>query len=394
MYLSHRTKVYPNKRQQTYFRRACGIRRFAYNWALDQSRKLRDQKIKTSGYDLVKLFNSIKHVDYPWISEVTKWAPEKAIQDAFGALRRWWNGSSKAPRFKKKNKSRDSFYVGGHNFSIKGRHLRIDKCGPMRMAQEFRFPGKVKFITVSREADAWFVSCLVDLDNSYVYPHECETQDSVGVDVGVSKLIMLSNGQFLDNPRHLVKKEEKLKQLHRKLSRKQKGSNNYARAKVRLAKLHQKVRNTRRDFINKITADLVTRFRFIGVEDLNVRGMVKNHKLAKHVSDASFYVFRRQLEYKAKLAGSEMVAINRWFPSSKTCNKCGHKVKNLTLDDRTFVCSKCGLRINRDRNAAINILREALATVRDCKTGSLVRIEPAGCRRRKSSSLMAEVLNV
>jgi putative transposase len=358
--LAHRTKLYPNNKQATYFRRACGIRRFAYNWALETSKSLYDQSIKTSGYDLVKRFNAIKGVEYSWTSEVTKWAPQKAIQDAFDALKRWWKGVSKAPRFKKKGKSRDSFYVGGRNFSLKGRHLRIDKCGQLRLAQEIRFPGIIKFITISREADEWFVSASVDLDDSYSYPHECETQDSVGVDLGVARLVTLSTGKYLDNPRHLLKAEEKIQQLQRKLSRKQKGSNNYERAKTRLARVHGKVKWIRKDLLHKITSYLVAQYRVIGIEDLNVRGMVKNHKLAKHISDASFYEFRRQLEYKTLLAGSKVVVVSRWFPSSKTCFFCKHKFEDLKLSDRELKCPECLKKINRDTNAAKNIEREAL----------------------------------
>jgi putative transposase len=354
--LSHRIRAYPNNVQQTYFRRACGIRRFAYNWALAESRKLYEAGKKTSGFDLVKRFNSIKGEEFPWTSEVSKWAPQKAIQDAWDALRKWWSKKAWAPRFKKKGRCRESFYLGAGHFSSDGERFRVPKLGWVRMAQEVRFPGEVKFVTVSQEGERWFASFQVEIDESkWSYPHVCETQTVCGVDVGVRDLVVLNDGTKIVAPRGLRRRERKLRKLQRSVSRKVKGSNGQRKAIRVLGEVHRKVRDARKAVTHEVTARLVQNFRWIGVEDLNVRGMLKNHQLARSVADAAFGEIRRQLGYKSVLAGSEIVVADRWFPSSKTCSDCDYVLKELPLEVREWVCEVCGVVHDRDVNAAINL---------------------------------------
>jgi putative transposase len=354
--LSHRIRLYPNNKQATYFRRACGIRRFAYNWALAENRRLYEAGERTSGFDLVKRFNAIKAAEFPWTSEVSKWAPQKAVQDAWGALKKWWAKKAQAPRFKKKGRCRESFYLGLGDFGVKGSKLRVPKLGWVRMAQEVRFPGRLKSVTVGQDGACWFAAIQVEIDESrWSYPHVCETQATCGVDLGVIDLVVLDDGTKVPAPRGLRRKERKLRKLQKFLSRKVKGSRSRMKAVWYLAEAHRKVRDARRAVTHEVTSWLVQKFRWIGIEDLNVRGMLKNHRLARSIADAAFGELRRQLGYKSVLARSNIVTADRFFPSSKTCSDCGHVIEKLPLDVREWVCPSCGCVHDRDENAAINL---------------------------------------
>ncbi len=355
MILAHRIRLYPNRQQETYFRRACGIRRFAYNWALETSASLHAEGIHASDYDLVRRFNGIKAIEFPWTSEVTKWAPQKAIMDAFGALKHWWKKEARHPKFKKRGKCRESFYLGVGHFGIKDTRFRIPKLGWVKMSQPLRFLGTAKFATISQDGDRWFASVSVELPETYVYPHGCETQAVVGIDLGIKGLATLDDGTKIVNPRWLLQREVKVRHLHRCLSRTIKGSKRRDYARLRLANAYRKVRDARSDFTHKMTTAWVKAYRWIGIEDLNVRGMMANHKLAKHIGDANFGEIRRQLGYKGKMAGSNLVIVDRWFPSSRLCSVCGWKNEGLTLADRSWECPKCGVLHDRDRNAAENL---------------------------------------
>jgi len=380
--LSHRIRLYPNDVQATYFARACGIRRFAYNWALDHSWRLYEEGIRTSGFDLVKRFNAVKAEEFPWTAEVSKWAPQKAIQDAWDALRNWWSGRARRPRFKKRGKCRESFYIGLDQVSTEGKKIRIPKLGWVRMAQELRFPGEVKSATVSRDGDRWFASVQVEIDETrWSYPHACETQEACGVDVGVRDLVVLDTGERVAAPRELRRRERKLGRLQRVLARKTRGSGGWRKAKARLQEAHRKVRDARKDVTHRITADLVRRFRWIGTEDLNVRGMMRNHRLAKSIADAAFGEIRRQLDYKSALAGGYVVRAGRWFPSSKTCSVCGYVLGSLPLYIREWACPGCGVAHDRDQNAAEN-LKIVARRQRDTENaGDGMAVRPPGIRR-------------
>jgi putative transposase len=181
MILAHKIRLYPNNKQKTYFKKACGIKRFAYNWALDESKRLYEEGIKTSGYDLSKRLNLIKREEFPWMYEVTKWASQKAIFDSFDALKKWWNKKANPPRFKKKGKSKDSFYLGNASVKIKGKRVYIARLGWVRSAQDLRFEGRILSATVSQTAGMWFVSIFVEMENL----ESTKLINVVGVDVGI-----------------------------------------------------------------------------------------------------------------------------------------------------------------------------------------------------------------
>jgi putative transposase len=225
--------------------------------------------------------------------------------------------------------------------------------GTMRMAEELRFQGKILSYTVSRDVDRWYVSVVVDT----AVEELPKTGRTVGVDLGLKTLATMSDGTAVENPKCLKKALNKLARRQRDLSRKQKGSKNREKAKTKVAKIHRAVRLTRLDVLHQLTTGLVRDYDAIMIEDLNVKGMLKNHKLARSLSDCGFGMFRSLLQNKCKMYGKELVVVDRFFPSSKTCSKCGHKKEELKLSERTFVCENCNFEIDRDLNAAINLER-------------------------------------
>lgn len=213
--------------------------------------------------------------------------------------------------------------------------------------------GRVKRMTISQRAGRWFASLTVEREDEPMKP--ALKGGAVGVDLGIKTLATLSDGTVVENPRHLKKSERKLKRAQRALSRKMPGSNRRARARAKVARIHAHVANQRKDALHKLTTHLASKYSEISIENLNVLGMVKNHHLAKSVMDASFGEFRRQLEYKTARTGARLHVIDRWYPSSKTCSGCGRVKAKLSLSERTYSCESCGLTIDRDLNAAINI---------------------------------------
>ncbi|WP_404995826.1 RNA-guided endonuclease InsQ/TnpB family protein [Burkholderia cepacia] len=239
--------------------------------------------------------------------------------------------------------------------------------GWVRMRESLRFNGKIVSATVSRSADRWFISFLVELpDNSHL--PRAKNQGAVGVDLGILSLATLSTGEPpIAGPKPHKSLSKRLRRLSRSLSRKAKGSKNREKAKVKISRLHARIASIRSDALHKLTTDLTRRFHTIGVEDLNVRGMLRNRHLARAVADMSFFEFRHQLEYKANMRGSIVHVANRFFPSSKTCSDCGHKVDVLPLSVRTWTCPQCGVIHDRDVNAAINLMKMAVSsTVTAC----------------------------
>ena len=356
--LAHKIRIYPSLEAEVYLRRSCGIARFAWNWALHQWRtKYAAGEKGISAYGLDKEFNALKGSEFPWTSEVSKWVTQKSIQNVGEAFSRFFKKTSRYPRFKKKRRSRASFYLNVDSFKISGKYLKLPKLAkPIKMAQPLRYDGDLRSVVISQDACGdWFASFSVILPETYVYPHLCESQATVGIDVGIKTLVTLSDGTKIENPRALRSQERKLRRLQRSLSRKQRGSKRKEKARILLARVHRRVTRIRRDASHQVTSRLVKAFRVIGIEDLNVKGMMRNHKLAKVISDASFGEIRRQLEYKAPLAGSNVALGARFDPSSKRCSDCGHVMEALPLGVRVWTCPACGAGHDRDVNAAKNL---------------------------------------
>ena len=371
MLIAHKIALDPNNAQATYFAKAAGGARFAYNWALAEWKrqyeawKLDNSQPKPTQAALRRQLNAIKREQFPWMLEVTKNAPQMAIIQLGQAFQNFFAGRAKYPQPRKKG-VHDRFTLTNDQFSIDGCRIRIPNLGWVRMRESLRFTGKIMSATISRVADRWFVSIAVDTGDSSHLP-KAENQGAVGVDLGVSALATLSTGETIIGPKPHKALLTRLQRLSRSLSRKQKGSANRKKAKAKLARLHARIANIRQDAMHKLTTDLTRRFHTIGIEDLNVRGMVRNRHLARSIADMGFFEFRRQLEYKAAMRGGQVVIADRWFPSSKICSCCGHKQEELPLSVRRWSCSICGVEHDRDLNAAINLKNYAASsTVSAC----------------------------
>lgn len=357
MILAHKIALDPNNAQATYFARACGVARFAYNWALAEWKRQYDAaKVdatlpKPSQMALRRQLNAIKREQFPWMLEVTKNAPQMAIIQLGEAFNNFFKKRARYPSFRKKG-VHDRFTLTNDQFSIDGCRIRIPNLGWVRMRETLRFEGKITSATVSRVADRWFVSIAVETQDTSHLP-QAENQGAVGVDLGVKALATLSTGEVVHGPKALSMLLSRLRRASRSLSRKVKGSANRKKARQRLARLHARIACVRQDGLHQITSDLTRRFSTIVLEDLNVRGMVRSRSLARAVSDMGFAELRRQVEYKAAMRGSEVIFADRFYPSSKTCSACGHVLDVLPLSVREWTCPACGTRHDRDLNAAV-----------------------------------------
>lgn len=373
MLRSHKITLNPNDKQSTYFVKACGVARFAFNWALAEWEKQYTAGGKPTQASLRRQLNAMKREQFPWMLEVTKNAPQMAIIHLGQAFQNFFAGRAKYPTFKKKG-IHDSFTLSNDQFIMRGKKIRIPNLGWVKMKEKLRFSGKVMSATVSRQADKWFVSITVDTND---IPPLCTNQTSVGVDLGINRLATLSNGTMIVGSKPYKTLLHRLQRMTRSLSRKKKGSKNRAKAKTKLARTYARIANIRRDELHKLTTELTSQYGLIAIEDLNVRGMMSNHHLARAVGDMGFREFRRQLEYKSAMRGGTVVAVERWFASSKICSTCDFRMENMTLSVRKWNCPNCGSRHDRDLNAAMNIEKQAVSsTVAACGEESSGGVHP------------------
>ena len=310
------------------------------------------------------LVKDVKTVN-SWYYDVSKCSPQQSLRELRVAYDRAFKKISKFPQFKKKGK-KDSFYLEGA-IQSKDNKIKIPKFGWLKCSEALP-QCDIKNVVISRTANEWFIAFKVPFTPS-VTP---KTQDTVGVDLGVKTLATLSTGETFENPRPYKTAKRKLRLAQRQLSKKfvkgaKKQSNNYKKAAKKVAKIHQKVANIRKDSIHKLTSYLAKNHSEIVIEDLNVRGMSKNHKLASSILDGGFFEFRRQITYKSEWYGAKLTVINRFFPSSKTCSSCGEIKATLKLSERIFKCGACGYQADRDLNAAYNLEKKAVSyTVSAC----------------------------
>lgn len=372
MLLAHKIELKPNNKQATYFAKASGVARKAYNWALEQWQKEHAAGGRPSQVALRRKLNSIKRKEFPWMLEVTKNAPQMAIIQLGEAFKNFFAKRAHYPTVRRKWRD-DRFTMTNDQFTVEGSRIRIPLLGWVRMRESLRFRGKIMTATVSRVADKWFVSITVDIPEK-VAKIANDNQVAIGVDLGVSSFATLSTGEKVPGPKPHKALLPRLKRLSRSLSRKQKKSKNRRKAIVKLSRLHRRIANIRQDAIHKLTTSLTENFACIGIEDLNVKGMMGNRKLSRPISDMGFFEFRRQLEYKAAIRSKSVVVADRWFASSKTCSnvKCGYKLDKLPLSIREWTCPKCLTRHDRDVNSAVTLENLAVSsTVTACGASSI-----------------------
>jgi len=395
MQLTHTITLCPTPEQIDYFKRACGTARRVWNWALNEWKKQYAAGGKPNAMALKKQFNAIKYTDPQWLDENGRPWLRDIHRDAharpFAHLAKAWERfftdlkagkEAHAPRFKKKGRCRDSFYVANDKFRLDGKTIRLPKIGEVAMTEELRFKGKILGATVSRTADRWFVAIQVEVPDAQCYRRRTSHEVN-GIDLGVTAAATISSGEVIEAPKPLNAALRRLKIRGRRLSRKleaakemagfgrrarlPKGtrlpvSNNRQKSAATLARLYARLANLRADFTHKLTTRLCRENQALVIEDVNVKGMLANEKLARAISDVGFGMFRSQLEYKARRYGTHLIIADRWYPSSRLCFKCGWKNEALTLRDREWVCAECGAHHDRDLNAALNLKRLATGT--------------------------------
>lgn len=356
MLLSIKTKLKLNKSQATVMSKHAGIARLTYNWGLATWSNLYQDGLKPNKYLLKKFFNNHVKPEFTWIKEagICQKITQYAFDNLGDSFSRFFSKKGGYPKFKKKG-HHDSFTIdaSGKPIPVGGTSIKLPTIGWVKTHEGLPHT-TCKSITISRTADSWFIAF------AYEQHHEptIKSHDVVGVDLGVKELATLSTGVVFPHPKHYKAHLAKLKRLSRVLARKIKGSENRYKAKIQLAKHHAKVANLRKNTLHKITTYLCKNHAKIVVENLNVSGMLANHKLAQVIADCGFHEFKRQLEYKAKKFGCEIIVADRWFPSSKTCSNCGH-IQDMPLKERTYNCGSCGHSMDRDLNAAIMLSRLA-----------------------------------
>ena len=346
MILAHKIQLKPTAEQEVQFRMACGVARYTYNWALAEWSRQYKAGEKPSSYALKKQWNQIKP---EWVYESPKDANQAPFAHLQTAFKNFFKKRAEYPKFHTKGK-KDSFSINNDQFCVEGYKAILPRIGSVKMTEQLRFQGKIMSGTVSRSANHWFLSINVEMKD---YSKPRISDNTEGVDLGVKDPVVLSTGEKFAGPKPLKRLQRKLRRLQKSLSRKQKGSSNRKKAIVKLARLHYRIKNIRNDFLHKITTKLCRENQTIVIEDLNVKGMMANHCLAKAISDIGFGEFRRQIDYKVKIYTDELKVASRWFPSTKTCNRCG-LIKDMPLSQRTYIC-ECGYIADRDVNAAKNL---------------------------------------
>jgi putative transposase len=353
MLRAHKIRLNPSSEQANHFARACGTARFAYNWGLQEWNSRYEAGEKPNWRKVRDQLNAVKGVEYPWMKEVGKFPSEVAIAHLGKAFDRYLNHTSARPTFKKKGRSRESYYAADKDsFRCDGKRIRLPIIGWVNMRQSLRFDGKPKSATVSRVAGRWFVSILVEIPDPI--PESDKNHVRVGVDLGILRMATCSDGATHDNPMPLRSYLKRLRRAQRRVSRRAKGSSNRMKAKDRLSQVYYRVSCIRTDALHKATAEIIGSAGIIVLEDLNVRGMMANHCLARSISDVGMGEFRRQILYKAECKAVVIVA-DRFYPSSKRCSCCGHIIESLPLEVREWECPVCHAKHDRDMNAATNL---------------------------------------
>jgi putative transposase len=364
-------RLYPNNRQRTQLEQCAHVARWAYNWALEQKKKYYEETGENiSQADLRKMLTQLKKTDeYKWLFKYSNNITKQAIKDCEIAFKRFFKGQSKFPKFKTKKKSKWSFYNDNHKVKLSKTHIRLEKIGWIRLAETDYLPEEFKPLSyrISKSGLHWYVSITAEVPDYTDYLPSAN--EPIGIDLGINKLATLSNGKIYEN----INKSDRIKRLEKRLCRLQRRvsrkyemnkngicyrkTRNIIKLEEKIIKLITRINNIRIDYIHKMTTEIVrTKPSRIVIEDLNVKGMMKNKHLAREIQNCNFYEIRRQLEYKCKKYNIEFIVADRWFPSSKMCSECGQIKKDLKLSDRIFKCD-CGLEIDRDLNASINLAK-------------------------------------
>lgn len=359
---AYKCRLYPNKEQEAYINNNFGACRWLWNECLATKKAFwENEKRNISRFELDKMTTKLKSV-YPWLAEVDSRALKYTLRDLDQAYQNFFRRVKRGekpgyPKFKRRSDRNQSYKTNGAIHVIDEHHVKLPKMGVVKVRGLQKVEGRIVNATIRRvPSGKYFLSlCCTDVPEPEMPAGE---NDILGIDAGVKDLMIRSDGTKVPNDRYAYKAEKKLRREQRRLARKKKGSANYEKQRVKVARAYEKVANQRSNAIHNATTQAVRDAKAIAVEDLNVKGMVKNHHLARAVSDASMSEMTRQLQYKCGWYGRDFVKIDRWFPSSKTCGNCGEVFEDLTLGMREWTCPSCGAHHDRDVNAAKNIARE------------------------------------
>jgi IS605 OrfB family transposase len=364
MIRAHKIRLNPTPEQATYFAKAAGVARFTWNWALAEWNRQYEAGEKPTALKLKKHFNEIRREQFPWTWEVTKNASDQPFLDLGKAFTAFFEGRAHRPKFKSKKRSKPSFYLANDQFELGDHRIWIPKLGWVNMAEKLRFAGKVTGARITKTADWWFVSLQVEMPDAM--PMKKPT--AVGIDVGLNRLATLSTGEGVENQAFLKTALKKLRRANKRLHRRKLGSKNREKARRQVARLHYQITCLRDDVLHKLSAGLANGYGIIGIEDLNLKGLLRNRKLARSFSDAALGKLLTLLTSKVEQCGGQIIKVDRFFPSSKTCHCCGWKWEDMTLKERVFVCQNPSCPYDqfpqdRDHNAGQNVLREALRLI-------------------------------
>jgi putative transposase len=396
MLKSVKIRLYPNKDQENKINSLLGSYRFVYNKSLDfKKNRYQSEGLNTSLSDLGHFFHQNLRTEHEWLKEHNTKVLKQSIINLEQAYKNFFKLNRGFPKFKSKHDEQKARFpleaISTKTFNQKESRINLTKtirdlkfeCSERDKSYLYKNKSNIKSLTITKtKTDKCFASILIDGDLSRTM--STPNNLSIGLDLGIKSLMVMSDGQTVDNPKWIRNNERHLKKLQKQLSKKKTGSNNRNKSRLKLSKFHEKIKKRRENFLHNLTTKIVNENQLIVIEDLNVRGMTRNHKLSKSILEIGFGELRRQLEYKCGWYGRELIVVDRFYPSSKTCSSCGWKNGDLTLKDRDFICKDCGTVIDRDLNASINIEREGLRLLNGVDSKSISKV-----RRRSPEPVLS-----